>query len=143
MINTDYIEIASLCFKSQLMPFSIADKNGQKDDPNEDWCAVCLDGGELMCCDKCPKVFHQNCHIPSISNLPDESETWQCLLCVNFSEMPMEVNAGEKRSMEMTTREFKIMQRILLEMYCQYDHSLAFREPEPITNEDFYNLINK
>lgn len=29
------------------------DKNVQKDDPNEDWCAVCMDGGELMCCDKC------------------------------------------------------------------------------------------
>lgn len=63
------------------------DKNGQKDDPNEDWCAVCLDGGELMCCDKCPKVFHQTCHIPNISSLPDESETWQCLLCVNLAEL--------------------------------------------------------
>lgn len=66
----------------------VIDKNGQKDDPNEDWCAVCLDGGELMCCDKCPKVFHQNCHIPNISSLPDESETWQCLLCVNLADLP-------------------------------------------------------
>lgn len=65
------------------------DKTVQKDDPNEDWCAVCMDGGELMCCDKCPKVFHQNCHIPSISSLPDESETWQCLLCVNFADLPL------------------------------------------------------
>lgn len=63
------------------------DKNNQpKDDPNEDWCAVCMDGGELMCCDKCPKVFHQGCHIPVISSLPDESETWQCLLCFNFAD---------------------------------------------------------
>jgi tripartite motif-containing protein 33 len=44
------------------------------------------DGGELMCCDKCPKVFHQACHIPVISSLPDESETWQCLLCYNFAD---------------------------------------------------------
>lgn len=66
----------------------LLDKNGTKDDPNEDWCAVCLDGGELMCCDKCPKVFHQTCHIPNISSLPDESETWQCLLCVNLAELP-------------------------------------------------------
>lgn len=64
-----------------------SDKNNQpKDDPNEDWCACCMDGGELMCCDKCPKVFHQACHIPIISSLPDESETWQCLLCFNFAD---------------------------------------------------------
>lgn len=68
---------------------SFVDKLVQKDDPNEDWCAVCMDGGELMCCDKCPKVFHQNCHIPSISSLPDESETWQCLLCYNFADLPL------------------------------------------------------
>lgn len=67
----------------------LTDKSIQKDDPNEDWCAVCLDGGELMCCDKCPKVFHQTCHIPNISSLPDESETWQCLLCVDLSNMPI------------------------------------------------------
>lgn len=68
---------------------SLNDKNNQpKDDPNEDWCACCMDGGELMCCDKCPKVFHQACHIPVISSLPDETETWQCLLCYNFADAP-------------------------------------------------------
>lgn len=60
-----------------------------KDDPNEDWCAVCADGGELMCCDKCPKVFHQSCHIPVMTTLPDENEPWQCMLCHNFSDMPL------------------------------------------------------
>lgn len=67
----------------------VDDKSLPKElDPNEDWCAVCMDGGELMCCDKCPKVFHQTCHIPVIDSLPDESETWQCLLCYNFADLP-------------------------------------------------------
>jgi tripartite motif-containing protein 33 len=75
-----------------------SDKNNQpKDDPNEDWCACCMDGGELMCCDKCPKVFHQACHIPVISSLPDETETWQCLLCYNFADAtPGKLKTNEK-----------------------------------------------
>lgn len=88
-------------------------------DPNEDWCAVCMDGGELMCCDKCPKVFHQYCHIPTIDKLPDETETWQCLLCVNFAELA----PGEAE------RERRLMERLTLELYCQYEPSLALREP--------------
>lgn len=43
-----------------------------KDDPNEDWCAVCMDGGDaVLCCDKCPKVFHLYCHIPSLKSFPE------------------------------------------------------------------------
>ena len=41
-----------------------------KEDSNEDWCAVCMDGGELICCDNCPKVFHVNCHIPALKSIP-------------------------------------------------------------------------
>ena len=41
-----------------------------EEDPNEDWCAVCQNGGELLCCDKCPKVFHLACHIPTLNESP-------------------------------------------------------------------------
>lgn len=41
-----------------------------EEDPNEDWCAVCQNGGELLCCDKCPKVFHLTCHIPTLIESP-------------------------------------------------------------------------
>ena len=42
----------------------------KEEDPNEDWCAVCQNGGDLLCCDKCPKVFHLKCHVPELSQFP-------------------------------------------------------------------------
>ena len=44
---------------------------GGEEDENEDWCAVCQDGGNLVCCDKCPKVFHLDCHIPKLNKFPE------------------------------------------------------------------------
>lgn len=44
---------------------------------------------------------------------------------------------GEKRPNCMTARELRIAQRIVLELYCQYEQSLPFREvvsPEVISN---------
>lgn len=37
---------------------------------NEDFCAVCSIGGELLCCDRCPKVFHLSCHVPALLSFP-------------------------------------------------------------------------
>lgn len=48
-----------------------------------------------------------------------ETETWQCLLCVNFAELA----PGEAE------RERRLMERLTLELYCQYEPSLALREP--------------
>lgn len=104
---------------------------------------MCLDGGELMCCDKCPKVFHQNCHIPAISSLPDESESWQCLLCVNLKEMLSNTENSQKHPGELSRLELQILQRICLELYCQYEQSLNFREPESPTNTAYYEIICK
>ncbi|KAF5308881.1 hypothetical protein FQR65_LT00581 [Abscondita terminalis] len=111
-----------------------------KDDPNEDWCAVCMDGGELVCCDKCPKVFHQFCHIPNLS--VEESDTWQCLLCMNFADIP-DIPVGERKGNELTPKERKIAERLILELYCQYEQSLPFREIIGLENAEYHTIIKK
>ncbi|KAL1506345.1 hypothetical protein ABEB36_005728 [Hypothenemus hampei] len=111
-----------------------------KDDPNEDWCAVCMDGGELVCCDKCPKVFHQYCHIPNLS--VEENDTWQCLLCMNFADIP-ENPTTDRKDGELTLRERKIAERLVLELYCQYETSLPFREIIGPENIDYHQIIKK
>lgn len=37
---------------------------------SEDFCAVCLIGGDLLCCDHCPKVYHLSCHVPPLLSFP-------------------------------------------------------------------------
>lgn len=63
----------SLLFRSTLFKkLNISATSMVKEDPNEDWCAVCMDGGDaVLCCDKCPKVFHLYCHIPSLNSFPE------------------------------------------------------------------------
>ncbi|XP_024873050.1 transcription intermediary factor 1-alpha-like isoform X3 [Temnothorax curvispinosus] len=119
-----------------------------KDDPNEDWCAVCMDGGDaVLCCDKCPKVFHLYCHIPSLQSFPDasfsESETWQCMLCTNVLDCSDDVSSSEKRPSGMSAKELRIAQRIVLELYCQYEQSLPFREVVSSEITDYHRIIKK
>ncbi|XP_054624635.1 autoimmune regulator [Dunckerocampus dactyliophorus] len=59
---------------------------------NDDECAVCKDGGELICCDGCPQAFHLTCLDPPLSAIPMSSAhfkqtklhihgSWQCNSC--------------------------------------------------------------
>ena len=44
---------------------------------NREYCEACLDGGELICCEKCPLSFHPSCCDPpcDASDLPDRKKS--------------------------------------------------------------------
>ncbi|KAG5845166.1 hypothetical protein ANANG_G00135950 [Anguilla anguilla] len=108
----------------------------QEDDPNEDWCAVCQNGGELLCCDKCPKVFHLTCHIPTLLGSP--SGEWFCSFCRDLSSPEMEYDCDcgpeskavkeEPNSEGFPPVDKRKCERLLLRIYCN-ELSTDFQEP--------------
>uniref|UniRef100_A0A3Q2DNT2 RING-type E3 ubiquitin transferase n=1 Tax=Cyprinodon variegatus TaxID=28743 RepID=A0A3Q2DNT2_CYPVA len=115
---------------SSLPDSSTSDKKAEpEDDPNEDWCAVCQNGGELLCCDKCPKVFHLSCHIPTLNESP--SGEWFCSFCRDPESPEMEYDCdrgsgpGSEKFPPVDKRK---CERLLLRLFCN-DFSTDFQAP--------------
>ncbi|XP_071446539.1 chromodomain-helicase-DNA-binding protein Mi-2 homolog isoform X2 [Hetaerina americana] len=51
----------------------------QEEDEHMEFCRVCKDGGELLCCDSCPSAYHTFCLNPPLTDIPDGD--WKCPRC--------------------------------------------------------------
>lgn len=49
------------------------------DDDHAEQCEVCDEGGTVLCCDKCSRVFHLDCLTPPLEAVPVGE--WRCPLC--------------------------------------------------------------
>uniref|UniRef100_A0A3Q2ZTQ3 RING-type E3 ubiquitin transferase n=1 Tax=Kryptolebias marmoratus TaxID=37003 RepID=A0A3Q2ZTQ3_KRYMA len=124
------------------------DKSGEaaggrkEDDPNEDWCAVCINGGNLLCCDRCPKVFHMKCHVPTIKIFPQGD--FLCTFCRSTTEPEIEYCDESKRTKEesLSAEDQRKCERLLLYIFC-HELSMGFREPVPDSVPNYYKIIKQ
>lgn len=55
------------------------DEGEMEDDHHMEFCRVCKDGGELLCCDSCPSSYHIHCLNPPLPEIPNGE--WICPRC--------------------------------------------------------------
>lgn len=56
------------------------DDDGKPKAQNRDHCNLCKDGGDLICCDHCPRSFHLKCLGINEGDLPEGD--WYCKRCM-------------------------------------------------------------
>uniref|UniRef100_A0A7N5P3A6 Tripartite motif-containing protein 66 n=1 Tax=Ailuropoda melanoleuca TaxID=9646 RepID=A0A7N5P3A6_AILME len=115
---------------------------------NEDFCAVCLNGGELLCCDRCPKVFHLSCHLPALLGFPGGD--WVCTLCRSPTQPEMEYDCENARYYQPGMRatpglsicDQKKCEKLVLSLCCN-SLSLPFHEPVSPLARHYYQIIKR
>ncbi|CAL8078594.1 unnamed protein product [Orchesella dallaii] len=91
-------------------------------DDNEDYCSICLDGGEehILCCDFCPKVFHLSCHIPPFKNGPPEGN-WECNYCTKKEQIDKIISKFPEEEglplVETNQRHYLLACKFMMECY--------------------------
>lgn len=70
----------------------------EEDDDHMEFCRVCKDGGELLCCDTCTSSYHIHCLNPPLPEIPNGE--WLCPRC---TVSPMGV--GRKNRSDLSEKE--------------------------------------
>eukprot|EP00063_Salmo_salar_P073309 XP_014048144.1 PREDICTED: nuclear body protein SP140-like protein isoform X3 [Salmo salar] len=80
LIESKILVIHSLLCKCNLCSSTANDRHDQD---NDDDCFICRSQGSLICCDECPRSFHQRCHLPNVDDaIMGDDCPWMCTFCV-------------------------------------------------------------
>ncbi|XP_060721439.1 nuclear body protein SP140-like isoform X2 [Tachysurus vachellii] len=75
----DYLK-KILCIHSVQCKCDCCDPKDPLAQNNDDVCFICDSDGELVCCDECPRAFHNDCHLPPTHN-NSSGDKWMCTFC--------------------------------------------------------------
>lgn len=91
--------------------------------PNHEYCDSCREGGDLLCCDRCPNAFHLQCHDPPLDEEDVPQGEWACRKCKVLEQFVGEDNHSEHESIDSQT---------FVENKCQ---SIESEEEMPLKSE--------
>uniref|UniRef100_A0A3B4WIL7 PHD-type domain-containing protein n=1 Tax=Seriola lalandi dorsalis TaxID=1841481 RepID=A0A3B4WIL7_SERLL len=69
----------SLCTISCRPPVPGEEEGDGYETDHQDYCEVCQQGGELLCCDTCTSSYHIHCLNPPLPEIPNGE--WLCPRC--------------------------------------------------------------
>ncbi|CAK9820366.1 PHD finger protein 12 [Anthophora plagiata] len=72
---------------------------------NHDICDACRDGGELICCDKCPASYHLQCHYPAVDPADIPNGEWLCYACRCAAKRNVLDSKGNEKSKKKSALE--------------------------------------
>ena len=98
--------------------------DGSESSKHGDQCALCTEGGELLCCDTCPLAYHLACAYPSLRRIPRGN--WACQVCTGADDERPRSSRVKKATIEGKTHgcslyywHAKLFSRVVCQMCWQ------------------------
>ena len=134
------------------------DSSGIVEDGSVDYCQHCQLGGDLICCDRCPRSFHAKCLPDGLDedDIPDAD--WMCHLCVRDSSAQPNNDISGARTIGLITAAYTdidhcegftekllTMSKIheLLAFLVEFDFGYMFKDPVNAKDVPDYTRIIK
>jgi len=99
----------------------------QRTDDNSDWCFVCDERGQLLCCDTCPRAMHLGC--VKMKAFPKRG--WNCPYCIIAAQ-----NNGDGSKVGRPSAEVRTAQYSIAIMEAAIAESLEKRKPSAIAEAE-------